>query len=229
MAQSDGMCRDPVLRESLAREISLPEAFYPQFNENNKCPHGNLFDQDDEKLVLKFETVTIYGDDKEVCHKIPVYARPSEGSCHCADQADLHIYLLYNSGGARLFEYKFLLSVYHRFCNGFPIYSSFNSRQDIFKSCGQLTSLDYVHLETSVIGFCQNMSFEKTDFLCEPCGGETPRYLLADAKTCGPLRSTVEHLEEFSPHPDDHSPLQAGSVFKDRVFLPAKRDRTLVK
>ena len=222
--------RDPTVRESFTQDVSLPKAFYPKFNESLTCPHGCIFDQNDEKLILKYDTVTIYSEDKEESLNIPLYERPTAGPCHCRDQPDLHNFLLYNSGGARLFQYKLLISIMHRFCNGFSIHSSFISRQDNFKSCGQLTNLDYVHLETSVIGFCQNLSFEKTDFMCDDCGGETPTYLLADAKSCGPLRSTVEHLEELKPHPDDPNPiLSAGSVFNDRVFLPSKRERILVK
>ena len=74
------------------------------------------------------------------------------------------------------------------------------------------------------------MTFLKEDWMCQLCGGETPSYLLCDAKTCGPLRSTVDHLEELKVHPEDPSPiLPPGSLFKDRVFLPRKNERVLVK
>ena len=74
------------------------------------------------------------------------------------------------------------------------------------------------------------MMFEKEDFACTPCGGENPEYLLADAKSCGPLKRTVDHLTELQCHPDDPNPvLSAGSLFKDRVFLPRKHERSLVK
>ena len=74
------------------------------------------------------------------------------------------------------------------------------------------------------------MTFEKSDFLCTDCGEETPEYLLADAKTCGPLRSNVDHIEELVCHPDDPNPtLSVASQFKDRVFLPRKHERLLVK
>ena len=77
-------------------------------------------------------------------------------------------------------------------------------------------------------GFCRNIHLSKDVFTCDSCG-ETPQYIVADGKVCGPQLRKVQQLKELDRADDDQEPLGQGSDFKHRVFLSDKEERTLVK
>ena len=79
-----------------------------------------------------------------------------------------------------------------------------------------------------LIGICRNITFLDEDFTCDDCG-ETPAYIVADGKFCGPTTRKVDQLSELDRAENDADPLRAGSHFKARVFLQSKQERSKVK
>ena len=79
-----------------------------------------------------------------------------------------------------------------------------------------------------MIGLCRNITFLDEDFSCDVCG-ETPAYIVADGKFCGPTTRKVDQLSELDRAEDDADPLPAGSRFEARVFLQRKDERSEVK
>ena len=90
------------------------------------------------------------------------------------------------------------------------------------------STLSYKILNRSFIGLCRNIEFLKEDFSCDDCG-ETPAYIVADGKACGPTTRKVDQLHELDRLPDDDVVLCAGSEFQYRVFLSSKEERTYLK
>lgn len=147
------------------------------------------------------------------------------------DQPDLHQYLLWNAGGSYIFTYEFLLSAYTSFNNRTPFNAQFASRQEkATGGAGNKSSLQYKWFEKAAVGFCQQLTYLKEDWMCDgdTCG-HTPSILVGDAKVSGPGREKVKHLAELSPHETDQQYLSQASKMNDRVFLSRKVERTSVK
>ena len=214
--------------------LPYPEKFIPEYIFGETCEHKNLYDYRDENLILLSEDVTIYSEKQEEILKIPMYGRPTEGSCSCVLKPDTHEHLLHNistSKSGRFLSYSFLISVILAFVNGKALNNSFDTRLRSLKSIGMQCSLNIKTFTRAVIGFASNIKFLKTDWMCEFCGagGDTPRYLVCDGKQVGPTKKRVKHLKELGVCNSDQCILQRGSHSRDRIFLARQDERDLVK
>ena len=227
--------RDPILsqkyQDHLNNELGLPDRLIPAYSSTLKCTHNYGFSDDDSKLRLISKTVTIYDLESEKKLDISLFGRPSDGPCQCVDQPDLNNLMLWNIGGSRLLTYKFLAHCVHGFNNDIAFNAAYNTRKDKLSAFGVHTDLTYVQFERALTGFQQQQTFFNEDWICDGqdgCG-ETPELLLCDAKAAGPQLDKVAHLSELEPHSQDSNVLDAGSTFKDRVFLFKKKERSLTK
>ena len=77
----DSIISDIIQENNGTMNVSLPQQLIPKFSPSLKCPHKNLFNHDDSQLKLLYKNITIYSETKDEIHEIPLYGRPSAGSC----------------------------------------------------------------------------------------------------------------------------------------------------
>ena len=100
--------------------------------------------------------------------------------------------------------------------------------KDNSESFGIKSELTYRDLHRAVLGFFRNLEFdEQLAFAC-PRHGTKPNWIVADGKNMGPTKNRCKNLSEFDRHPEDEQKLPQSTSFKDRVFLPDKKERTAV-
>lgn len=226
--------RDPVLQERFVTRskghYDIPQSLKPQFMESLTCQHGFGFDSSDASFLQSSKNLIIYAQTQDIVLETASFARPTvpAGSCRCLQQYDGHPVLLWNLGCGRMVDYTFLHFAIHQVVNGTPMNSIYQSRSTVFSSLGLKSGISYQDFARACSGYASMMKFRKEDFLCSSCG-QTPRYLVADGKMCGPTSRKVKHLSELDRHEDDDTVLEQGSHFKDRVFLFRKPERTLVR
>ena len=185
--------------EKFENRFQYPDRFVPEVDFSATCKHQNSFDPLDRNLIFHSEEAIIYSERKEEKLRIPVYVRGTGGQCSCVQQPDTHSSLLQNMGGGRFVCYTFLLCAVLNFLGGSLFGAQWTSRNQEFKTRGRETFLYLKTFTNSVVGFCSNMRFLATDWMCQPCGGglDTPRYLVCDAKVLGPAKRHVQHLKEL--------------------------------
>ena len=136
--------------------FQLPASFVPQYDPNIKCPHNNHFDDNDQNLILKFRSVTIYSESTETIKDISVYARPTIGNgqhCNCMDQPDTTDVLLWNLGNSKFIQLNYVLTALHNLFHGQGISVTAGSRASNFSvTLGCSTTLTDKLLEKAVIG-----------------------------------------------------------------------------
>ena len=87
--------------------------------------------------------------------------------------------------------------------------------EKILKACGGFTRLLDFDLESC--------------FSCPNCG-TSPEYFVGDGKAdIAPLQTKLQGIgvKELSAHPEDKIPLEQGSLHKERVFIPEKKERDI--
>ena len=224
--------RDPAMQsifdKSRKDEIEFPDSIIPEYN-GSKCIHGHEFDKSDQRLKLLHEHIKIYSEYIDMIKDVRVYGRPTVGGCQCIMQADTTLLGLWNMGAGSFLKLEYLLHNVHKYSELNSITSAFKSRQDTFSSLGYPTDLDRNKFTKSVIGFCENLVFNREDWMCDgkDCG-ETPKLLVGDGKVMGPATEKVKNISELGPHPSQKIPLPQGSFSKDRMFLGLKEERLLM-
>ena len=77
------------------------------------------------------------------------------------------------------------------------------------------------------------MTFLNKDFKCVDCSpgedNDTPSYLVCDGKCVASTSRKVSHLSEFGCAEGDDEILPQGSTYENRVFLPNRKERQILK
>ena len=222
--ETDELISQNYLNSVKGSMTSIPNELIPLETHDQECDHCNLFNFDDNKLILLGEYITIFSDTNEQCVKCSNYGRPSLGNCKCTLQYDTHEKLLWNIGGNKFVDYVFLYSTLHRVMEGTPINAVYNARRLSLSTAGFTSELSYTDFVKAFTGFVQNISVSPQSFICNSCG-DTPKYLVGDGKALGITKRKVKGLTELKHHPDDQSMLSQGSTFKERTFIEKRQER----
>lgn len=222
--ETDELISQNYLNSVKGSMTNIPNEFIPLETHDQECKHNNLFNFDDDRLILLGENITIFADSNEKRVKCFNYGRPSLGNCKCILQYDTHENLLWNIGGNKFLDYVFLYSALHRVMEGTPINSVYNARRLSLSTSGFTSELSYSDFLRSLTGFIQNISVSPQSFICPSCG-DTPKYLVGDGKTLGITKRKVNGLTELKHHPDDLQILSQGSSFKERTFIEKRQER----
>ena len=79
-------------------------------------------------------------------------------------------------------------------------------------------------------GFTRLLDFDlEACFSCPNCG-TSPEYFVGDGKAdIAPLQTKLQGIgvKELSAHPEDKIPLEQGSLHKERIFIPEKKERDI--
>ena len=84
--RNDGMAQK--LHDQLTNNLRYQISYRHVFNLEETCSHGNSFLEDDDSLVKVADHVTIYNENREETVAMSIYARKSDGDCHCQVQPD---------------------------------------------------------------------------------------------------------------------------------------------
>ena len=108
------------------------------------------------------------------------------------------------------------------------IYAFWKSFKNKALTCGLSFTLTYKDLHRSISGFMNNLDIDfKKAFSC-PRHGNSPKCVVSDGKSLGPLKRRVDHLQELCKEESDDRVLQQSTQSKKRVFLTSKKERAAV-
>ena len=88
------------------------------------CKHGNTFSQ--TNIIKDSNFFTVYNEDGETQHDIPVFGRLSIGNCKCIQQYDAHSLMLYHVGSGQMVDYVTLNKYIFSMCNSGTTVKSFH-------------------------------------------------------------------------------------------------------
>ena len=137
--RNDGMAQK--LHDQLTNNLRYQISYRHVFNLEETCSHGNSFLEDDDSLVKVADHVTIYNENREETVAMSIYARKSDGDCHCQVQPDTTMDLLWNLGGQKFVTYAFLISALLKFVNGHPFSAQVEARRELLRNANLGTTL----------------------------------------------------------------------------------------
>ena len=205
---------------------TLPEALIPM--SSGTCPHGNEWS---DSLKLAAPSTVVYHEGGERKYNTKVYYRETSGTCKCQDHVDGHPYLLYNMGRGQFVDYVTLQSFVIKVAtNGECAYGFHKSIKTSCQANGVEFNCSYETMLKACDGFTRLLDFDlEACFSCPNCG-TSPEYFVGDGKAdIAPLQTKLQGIgvKELSAHPEDKIPLEQGSLHKERVFIPEKKERDI--
>ena len=108
------------------------------------------------------------------------------------------------------------------------MHALYRSIVDGAESCGISCSLTYSDVHRGICGFFTNLQFDITKAFTSPTHGSSPKWIVSDGKSLGPLKRRVKHLSELDLATDDSKVFSQSTFYKDRVFLTIKKERQMV-
>ena len=225
----DSQAQQDIWIERMKGTVNIPGTIVPLFDINLKCKHNCQYNSADNCLVQESSTLCLFTELGDRIFPTSVYARPTSGSCTCLQRYDGHSDLIWNLGKGKFVDYTLLHGYLHRWrTSGMSMQAQYRSIVDGAESAGMSCSLTYTDIHRSVCGFFSNLEFNlEIAFTC-PSHGSSPKFIVADGKSVGPLKRRVKHLCELDVAEEDSKVLSQSTYFKTRIFITEKKERDFV-
>ena len=215
--------------ERMSGQVNIPDKLVPVFDTNLKCKHNIQYNCDEISLVKESQNLCLFTELGDRIFPSPVLARPTVGPCTCLQRYDGHPLLIWNLGKGRFMDYTVLHSYLHRWRTcGMSMLALCRSIVDGAQSCGISCTLTYKDIHRSVCGFFSNLVFNIEKAFSCPNHGSSPKWIVSDGKSLGPLKRKVKHLTELDVASDDNKVLSQSTSYKDRILLAVKKERVLL-
>jgi len=200
---------------------SFPETLVPVFNPDNKCEHGNHYDNNDasaEVIIYKYSTTIVSSNRK-------VYYRPAIG-CSCRSFCDGQEDLLFNLDNKHFFYYDMLFQYLHMIEGKNPLaaFHRSSSRCRAVLDTHKPPSLKTLRLAWNAFARLLDLGISQC-FQCPSCG-IYPGVIICDGTSIGFRKDLIPAIWNTQEH--SRLPLTNGSQHNERVFICSTKGRELL-